>query len=423
MTPLFRLNFLEGAMFKQISVLIVLLICLVPVMVLAGSGAGAINMTFNTSARAEAMGSSGVAVTWGEDTNHWANPALLAFRPGINYTSFETQLAAGLADDIWLTNEEITFGAYGVTFLLAKGPMDGNFLDMGVQESIDENGVSQGEFQTYMKSESMGVGADLVSVLEHFKGQSSGVWTRYVSLAGGVNFHEFEDQLSQETIFGGVAGGSAMSMGYVARVTPVDMSRGAGFMNNGLLGFNISGSYGASILNKTDDDIRHMDADQSDPFPRMYVSGWGANAQITLADDMRETLNDYGFGFLGDMINPLVSFTKTEQLIEPGFLWNEDTQEYDYEHDTSGDQEEKGRGWELGLMNILYYRGGHVLAEWGDIDEETEGGGWKIQAGRFGGFTKDWAEVPQAEGLPNVRRESWSVWVDPLAIYTALYSR
>jgi len=47
---------------------------------IAVSSAGAINLTFNTSTRFEGMGSAGVAAPWGGDTNHWANPAQLAFR-------------------------------------------------------------------------------------------------------------------------------------------------------------------------------------------------------------------------------------------------------------------------------------------------------------------------------------------------------
>ncbi len=89
----------------------VLLLCLIPVITQAGSGAGAINMSFNTSTRAAGMGDAGVAVAWDSDTNHRANPVLLAFRQGVHYISFESKLAAGLADDIYLTNEELTFGA------------------------------------------------------------------------------------------------------------------------------------------------------------------------------------------------------------------------------------------------------------------------------------------------------------------------
>ncbi len=71
-------------------------------------------------------------------------------------------------------------------------------------------------------------------------------------------------------------------------------------MENGFLGMKFGGSYGASILNKSDEFIRHADADQSDPFPTAYVKGWAANVQVTLADDMREKINDLGFvPFLG----------------------------------------------------------------------------------------------------------------------------
>ncbi len=408
-------------MLQQISYLI--LFCLIPAVAQAASGAGAINMTFNTSARAAGMGDAGVAVAWDTETNHWANPALLAFRPGIHYRSFESKLAEGLADDIFLTNEELTFGAYGVTLLLAKGPVEGNYLDMGVQEGTDENGMSTGTFQSYMKSESIGLGVESVEILERILNKQPGTWTRYVSFAGGISWHDFMDQLapsgSLQDGVGGTAEGSATSMGYVLRLTPLEMTRGGGILDNGLFGLSVGGSYGASILNKTDEFIRHVDVDQSDPFPRAYISGWAANAQLTLADDMRLKLNEIGFGFLGDMINPLVSFTKAEQLIDPGYSWNTDTDKYEYGHDTSGLRDKKNRGWELGLMNIFFIREGNILVEYGDIEGPTEGGGWKIQAGRFGGFRKDWATVPQATGLPTVDRKTWSIWLNPLEIVNA----
>jgi len=92
-------------------VIILSLVCTFPMSALAASGAGAINMSVNTSARANGMGNAGVAVAWDQDTNHWANSGLLAFRPGIHYRSFEAELAEGLAEDIRLTNKELTLGA------------------------------------------------------------------------------------------------------------------------------------------------------------------------------------------------------------------------------------------------------------------------------------------------------------------------
>jgi len=312
-------------MLKNIFILI--LICLLPSFAQAASGAGAINMTFNPSARAAGMGDTGVAIPWGGDTNHWANPAMLAFRSGIHYRSFESQLAAGLADDIFITNEELTIGAYGVTFLLAKGPMDGNYLDMGMQTGVDENGQLIGEFNSFMKSETIGVGVDGVELMANLMGKENFSLARYFSVAVGAAWHEFEDRLAPDSVLqddgGGSAEGTCMSMGYVASVTPIDFSEGAGFMINGAFGLKLSGAYGASVLNKTDDFIVHVDADQADPFPRAHLSGWGVNAQLTLADDLRTKLNDASFGILGDICNPLLSLTYGKQLNEPGYDWQD----------------------------------------------------------------------------------------------------
>ena len=157
------------------SVIIFVLICAFHLSALAGYGAGSINMSFNTSARANGMGSAGAAVTWGMDTNHWANSALLAFRPGIHYRSFEVEL---VRDDIRLTNEELTLGAYGVTFLLATGPLPGNFLDMGTHPATDDNGYITGLFDSYMESKSWGLALDGVQVLERILSHEPGTWSR-----------------------------------------------------------------------------------------------------------------------------------------------------------------------------------------------------------------------------------------------------
>jgi len=403
---------------KTVTILAIFFL-LVPGAVMAASGAGAINMTFNTSARFNGMGNTGNAVTWDQETNHWANPAVMAYRPGIHYRSYESQLAVGLADDIWISNKELTLGAYGVTLLLAKGPLEGNYLDMGAQEGTDENGESTGTFNSYMETQSWGLAADGVQIMEYILKKDPGVWSRYVGLAGGMVWHDFKDQLAPDSYIqdlGGSAGaeGSCKSMGYSLQLTYGDLSRGGGLLNNGVLGLYGGAAYGASVQNKADDMIKHLGADQDDPYPRAYRSGWAYTAQITLADNLRESLNKAGFGFLGDMINPLLSYTRAEDLSEPGYIWTGD--DYEYEHDTRGLFDEKGRGWEIGIANIFFIREGHFTATYADVDDKAEGGGWKIQAGRLGGFRKDWADIPQASGLPTRRTTGWSVWVDPLAI-------
>jgi hypothetical protein len=65
---------------------------------------------------------------------------------------------------------------------------------------------------------------------------------------------------------------------------------------------------------------------------------------------------------------------------------------------------------------MLHLRRGHVEALYGDIDDDTEGWGISLQAGRYAGFRYDKATVPQAQGLPTVDREGWQFWVDVLAV-------
>ena len=386
----------------------------------AGSGAGAINMSFNTSARFEAMGSAGVGAPWGTDTNHWANPALLAFRPGVNYLKFRSELAAGLADDIVITNEELTLGNYGVTFLLARGPVDGNFLDMGTQIGTDENGNPTAVFQAYMQSESWGLGIDVVRVLDRLLKHGDKSWSRYATLAAGFTKHSFKGQLAPDNALqdasGGSATGSSTDKGFVLRATPLLNDAPDGWHDNGFVGLTVGAAFGYSIKSDTDEFIVRVYADQNDPFPRAFIRGWSVHLALPLAPNFRDRSVHGLERLITEAIDPFFSFTYSSQLIEPGYVWNADLGDYVYERDTSDLQDEEGHGWELGVANIFYLRRGHLTVDYGDIDGDTAGWGINLQAGDMGGFRFDHARVPQALGLPNVTRDGWSVWICPLAI-------
>lgn len=379
---------------------------------LAGSGAGAINMTFNTSARFEAMGSAGVGAPWGTDTNHWANPALLAYRPGIHYLGFEAELAKGLADDIELTNQELTFGAYGATLLLATGPIKGNYLDMGTQSGTDENGMDTGSFDSYMESKSWGIGVDLVSMLDLILKKEDGGLGRYLSVAVGFNKHEFKDHLATDQILqdqgGGEGSGESTDRGYVIRgTTPV--------LDMGYVGLMAGFARGSSLLSDADEFIDHIGADQSDPFPRAYLEGWSFHAALVGGQALDDWATTDAKRVLVNAIDPLLSYTYTEQTNVPGYVWT--GTDYVYGRDTSGQQEESGGGREIGILNTIYFRSGYVEAVYGNINGRTSGWGINLQAGLMGGFRYDYATVPQATGLPEVNRESWSFWIDPMEIF------
>ena len=171
-------------------------------------GSGAVSLTYNTSSRAEGMGGAGVGLAWDANSNHWANPALLAFRPGIQYLDFSSNPAEGLADDILLTSKELTLGAYGVTLLFGTGPVDGVYLDNGGQQATDENGNIIGTIHTYMKSEHWGIGVDFVQLAEIIMGKEQGTWIPNVTLAGGYVRKDFEDNLGFDLDAQGSDGGN-----------------------------------------------------------------------------------------------------------------------------------------------------------------------------------------------------------------------
>lgn len=381
--------------------------------VAGAAGAGAISLQFNTSARAAGMGETGVATVWGGDANVWANPAMLAFRPGVRYGTMHSQLAAGLADDIFIDKKELTFGAYGVGLLYAKGPIDHVFLDMGIQEGTDESGASTGTFQSWMKSQSWGVGVSAAEAMRQLKIADIGGW---FDVAGGVVWKDFQDQLAPSSILqdpGSQSNGEASmrDWGWVARVTPLNTLERSPSAAAARFGLLLEATYGRAKLNTTDEMIMHVDVDQTDPAPTLYLDGWAVHAEVQAGPTFAPTASR----LVIDTLSPLLSVTYTDQSEVPGIVWA--NSEYVYERDDSGLLDEDGYGWEISLLNIAHIRGGHVEAAYGDIDGDTSGWGLGLQAGHYGGFRYDKAKVPQAQGLPEVTRDGWHLWVNALALF------
>ena len=157
------------------------------------SGAGATALTFNTSARAEGMGGAGVASVWDGDTNLWANPALLAFRPGVRFGTMHSRLAEGLADDIFIDKQELTLGYAGIGLLYAEAPFDNVHLDLGAQQGTDENGNPTGTFESWEKSHAFGLGVGVTQALDRFLGTRLNRW---FDVGLGYVWRNYEEQLA-----------------------------------------------------------------------------------------------------------------------------------------------------------------------------------------------------------------------------------
>jgi hypothetical protein len=316
---------------------------------LAGSGAGAINLSFPIGARYNALGEAGTALSQ-DATSMWWNPGGLAYlpqRPKSHDIHFmQSSLAEGLADDIGLfwvgyAAPAGSQGAWGVYI---------NYLDMGTQQATDENGQLIGEFDSYMFTVGANYGVRL---------------TKNFGVGLGVKY--FRDSLAdvgQDVTGGGGSGDSfGVDMGLLWKVPSIRSNIGFAVANLG-------------------PDIKHVDADQSDPMPRKATLG------IAFSLYHSEFM---GLLLVGDYLAPL-------------YKWDDDKEDYGFGLDF--DQEEFGYGVEWNYLRSLYVRFGYKSASYGDIRDTTFGFGVDMDRWTGQAITFDFASVPQAEGLPKVSRLS-----------------
>jgi hypothetical protein len=321
-------------------------LCVVPGLAMAGSGAGAIVLSFPIGARYNALGEAGTALAQ-DAASTWYNPGGLAFmadhaeRHDLQF--MQSPLASGLANDIALYwggyASRTGSGGYGVSF---------TYLDMGTQVATDEQGQEIGTFSSY-----------------EFVFQGNYAFRLSPNLGLGMAAKYFRDKLADDQFLQDKTGGSGSSfgidLGMLWKVPTLKMNFAAALSNLG-------------------PDITHVDADQSDPMPRKFTAGfaWGlVQSQymgVILVGDYQLPIynwkgNDYGFGF------------------EP-------------------DQDEWGVGAEWQYDHSLFLRAGWKSANYGDITDYTFGFGVDLKKWVKQAIVFDFASVPQATGLDRVNRFS-----------------
>lgn len=315
---------------------------------LAASGAGAINLTFPIGARYNSLGEAGTALAQ-DVTAIWWNPGGLAFladrdKPHDAHI-MQSSLAQGLADDIGLY-----WGGYGMP-IGSHGTLGFaiNYLDMGDQEGMDENGDPTGVFHSYMFAIHTTYGVRL---------------SRTLGVGLGVKY--FRDKLSPDEIIqdpnGGGSGDSfGVDLGVLWKVPKIKSNLALSVANLG-------------------PDIKHVDADQSDPMPR--------KATVGIATSL------YHSQFMG--------LLAVADYQVPLYKWDEN----DYGFGLDFDYVEWGAGVEWNYMRSLYIRFGYKSAEYGDIEDTTYGFGVDMEQWSGQAITVDFGSVPQAKGLDRVSRIS-----------------
>lgn len=315
---------------------------------LAGSGAGAINLSFPVGARYNALGEAGTALSQ-DVTAQWWNPGGLGFLPQREEPNdlhiMQSSLAEGLADDIGLY-----WGGYA-TPMGDNGAIGFslNYLDMGEQQGTDESGNETGVFRSYMFAFGATYGVRM---------------TPNVGVGLGVKY--FRDKLAEDNIIQDAQGGGSgdsfgVDLGVLWKVPSLKSNFGIALANLG-------------------PDIKHVDADQSDPMPRKLTIG--------VAHSL------YHSEFMGVLL--------VADYLVPLYKWKDD--DYGFGLETS--QEEYGFGAEWNYLRSLFVRFGYKSAQYGDIQDSTFGFGVDLDRWVSQPITFDFAKVPQAEGLPTVTRLS-----------------
>jgi hypothetical protein len=367
----------------------------------AGAQRAARSLDIDTSVRASGMGSASNAVFWGDDPNPWANPALLAYHRGVRYAHCRTRLVPGLTDDVVFRTDRTTVSYAGVGLALPGTTR----LDYGTSEAVDENGNTLGTFSSYEKAHVWGAGVSLgeaAGSLWQLGGRERPGFLDYADVALGMNNKAVRVVLAP----GAVTSTTALDWGTLVRAG-LPLARGSRGESPLL---RLDASYGYSVLNFNDARVVFINEDSANPTSRIRRSGFAVRGAVGVPSSLRRAMHDLRLGWLAAGLDPLVSIG-----------WAAD-----HERVTAGSRPGgygvQRWGVEIAFANVVSVRQGHVQDRLGDIRDNTAGYGVGFNLGRFGGVHWDHAHIPQARNaaLPYVKRDAWSLFVDPIAIALAL---
>jgi hypothetical protein len=383
------------------------------------------------SVRSSGMGFASNAVFWGGDPDYWSNPALLGYHDGIRYEDGTTQLIPEFADDVHFTTKRITLGAYGLGFAFSDEPFDGfgsTRLSYGVSQATSPTGEDLGTFESYEDIKSWGLGLSIGRAVESIWGRSGkaapGI-TRYADVALGMNWKHVDVVLTPELPGlpgAGQGSGDATDQGLFVRLTPYDSFEGAHRFASldSAVALRVDGSFGVSTLN--DDRPPIPFGTVTDHMTEESRTGWAAHVAAH-PRALTRRLEEKHLAWLDQTLSPILSF---------GAAWDQLTYRYDYYDyltSTSSVRESdlEHTGWELGLLNILTIRHGHVSDPDGNVDGPASGWSAGFAYAGLVGFRYDEATVPQAtdpetgQRLADLHRKAWTVFLDPVAASRRLF--
>lgn len=355
----------------------------------------------DTSIRAVGMGGTSAGVTWG-DPNVWGNPASLGRVEGFRFEHGHTQLVPGLATDVFLDSDRACFGAHGVGVALMGLPsgVGGLRLSYGSSEVTDAYGIPIGTFDSEETVHAASIGVSFAGVRDALRARrgaapGSSAW----DVSGGLSVKRV--RMSLAPVFG-TASATTVDVGVLGRLSPlVLLPAGAseGAWTRWAL-FDLGAGY--SVL-----DANHAVFDfgpgGSAPPTRMHRLGGSARAGIQLPP----VGGDPWVRAIVSGFSPLVAvgYARDHDAVSAA---GTNHGRYRVEHE----------GVEISVANVFTWRHGYWTDRLGDIVDDTSGYGYGFTLGPWAGFRRDHASMPQAtdSGLPRVKRDGWTAWLDVMRV-------
>ena len=353
------------------------------------------SLELGPSIRAAGLGGASGALFWGEDTDDWANPAVLGLERGIHYRWGVTQLVPDLADDVWFRTRRVVLGAggFGIGLPGIPGSHGSGLLEYGNTFGTDPEGNPVAPFRSFEAIRSWGAGVNLPAAFEslaRLAGFEPPAQLRRFDAAFGFSRKRLFVNLAP--VPKGEARTEATDYGVFGRFTPFDRLESAG---SGLpvrldlgYGFSVSSAGNATV------DI----FGEPLPITRVYRNSFALRL-TSGALSRRGTRRNW---IPAESLAPLISAGAVASFDHLGSFYDgENVQHY---------------GLELTLANVLSVRAGNLRDRSGDIHGASYGIGIGYRHRNQMGVQYDWAVVPQASGLADVHRHGLVGFLDPLAL-------
>jgi hypothetical protein len=350
------------------------------------------SMDIDISMRSSGMGGASAAVFWGQDLNHWSNPALLGGLQGLRYEQGSTQLVPDLAD-VKFESKVLKAGGRGLGIVwsgTAPGP-GGVHLDYGANEGTDPSGNPTGTFNALEQVNSWGFGVNALEAFDGFRraGAPRG-WSRYGDVAFGMNFKDVKVDLGP-----GIAGSTtAHDWGVLVRVTPI-----AAFNPDRTIPIRVDLSWAYSVLNGNDDAVIDFGT-ESARVSRHRRDGFAGRIAFTPPSIEHAATKKVWLRGLFPLVSVGGAYEKA--TIDAG--------------EGSSGYRTTGSGGELEVANVFALRIGSYTDKTGGIDGGTSGWSLGLPIGPWAGFRYSHATFPESSGLSDLDRNGWQVWVNPFEI-------